>query len=227
MRHDIAVLALTGSHHFAALWPEVEALAGQGVAAMTCVSYMPAVAPPGGAEPLFGTNPFAFAWPRENQNPMVIDMATAAMARGEVAVAAREGHSVPAGTGLDANGEPTTDPAKILNGVILPFGGYKGSSLAMMIELLAGPMVGETFSYETAARDNKDGGPPQGGQFILAMSPQKIGGLNSSAQCELFFNRLLQIEGTRMPGERRYRNRTDTGTRAIDATLISKLRELA
>lgn len=225
-QHGLAVLALTRSHHFAALWPEVETLAEQGLAAMTCVSYMPSVAPAGGAEPLFGTNPFAFAWPRQQATPVVVDMATAAMARGEVAVAARDGHSVPEGTGLDAHGEPTTDPARILDGVLLPFGGYKGSALAMMVELLAGPLVGETFSYQSAERDNGDGGPPQGGQFILALSPEKIAGHNGDAQCEAFFARYLGIDGTRLPGQRRHQNRGDTGPRKINTELVEKLRAM-
>lgn len=226
-KHGLAVLGLHRSHHFAALWPEVEALAEQGLAAMTCVSYMPAVAPTGGAEPLFGTNPFAFAWPRENETPMVIDMATAAMARGEVAVAARDGHEVPLGTGLDSAGQPTTDPKKIMDGVILPFGGYKGSAMAMMVELLAGPMVGEAFSFETKERDNADGGPPQGGQFILAMSPSVIGGGDSSVQCEGFFARLAGMQGVRIPGQRRHTNRLDKGTRDINTELVDKLKAMA
>ena len=169
---SIAMLAITHTHHMAALWPEVEALAEQNLAGFACVSYMPAVAPAGAKQALFGTNPISFAWPRSNNPPMVFDMATASQAMGEVQLAAREGHSVPAGTGLDAKGNPTTDPAAIANGgVLLPFGGYKGSAIAMMVELLAGGLIGESFSYEAKQRDNGDGGPPQGGQFILALNP--------------------------------------------------------
>ena len=61
------------------------------------------------AKPLFGTNPLSFAWPRHDQEPAVFDMATAAMARGEIQVAAREGHSVPEGAGIDKDGNVTTD----------------------------------------------------------------------------------------------------------------------
>jgi len=90
-------------------------------------------------------------------------MATAAMAMSEIQIAAREGHEVPLGTGLSPEGELTTDAAEIAKGVLLPFGGHKGSALSLMIELLSGPMVGETFSFETLERDNGDGGPAQGG----------------------------------------------------------------
>src|SRR5947207_13408972 len=78
----VAVMAVTHAHHFAALWPETEGLAEQGLIGLACVCYMPFVAPHGGNKPLFGTNPISFAWPRPGKDPMVIDMATAAMAQG-------------------------------------------------------------------------------------------------------------------------------------------------
>lgn len=222
----VAVLALTQSHHFAALWPETEAYAELGLVAMTGVSYMPGVAPAGGSSALFGTNPLSFAWPRASGTPVVFDMATAAMAKGEVQVAARDGHSLPPGTGLDASGQASTDPAEVLKGVLLPFGGYKGSALAMMIELLAGPLVGETTSAQTALRDNKDGGPPQGGQFVFVFSPALISGGDSAPASEEFFQQMQAMPGVRLPGERRHRNRLDTGPRQINAELVAKLRGL-
>ena len=93
--NGVAVLAITNSHHMAAMWPETEAIAEQGLVAFACTSYKPAVAPAGAIKPLFGTNPISFAWPRKNKPPVVYDMATASMAMGEVQVAKREGHKVP------------------------------------------------------------------------------------------------------------------------------------
>ena len=108
----VAVMSLTHTYHFAALWPETEALAAEGLIGLACVCYTPLVAPAGGKEPLFGTNPIAFAWPRPGRNPVVVDMAPAAMSVGEVQIAAREGHSVPRGTGLGPDGQPTTDQTR-------------------------------------------------------------------------------------------------------------------
>ncbi|EPJ43750.1 MAG: hypothetical protein OFPII_39720 [Osedax symbiont Rs1] len=220
----VAALSLTHSHHFAALWPETEALAERGVVGFACVSYTPMVAPAGGTEALFGTNPISFAWPRLNQPPLVFDMATAAMAMGEVQIAARDNHSVPLGTGLGPNGELTEDPKEILKGVLLPFGGHKGSAISMMVELMAGPMVGEGFSFEAAASDNGDGGPPQGGEFILAISPQIMGGDNWAEHAEKLFSKLESYEGIRLPGQRRHKMRNDTGPRAVNSELLNKLR---
>jgi delta1-piperideine-2-carboxylate reductase len=222
----VAVMATTHTYHFAALWPEAEALAEQGLIGLACTCYMPFVAPHGGNKPLFGTNPISFAWPRPGRSPLVVDMATAAMALGEVQIAAREGHSVPLGTGLDANGKLTTDPNEILKGMLLPFGGYKGSAIALMVELLAAGAVGERSSFEAAEADNRDGGPPRGGEFMLAISPQLLAGADWAEHCEGFFRRFEAIEGVRLPGARRHQNRLSTGPREINADLVQCIRDL-
>ena len=226
--NGVAVLAITNSHHMAAMWPETEMIAEQGLVAFACTSYKPAVAPAGAKKPLFGTNPISFAWPRPGMTPVVYDMATASMAMGEVQVAKREGHKVPLGTGLSKEGKETTDPAEIADGgVLLPFGGYKGSGIAMMVELLAGALVGDNFSYETAAKDNNDGGPPSGGEFILAMSPDKISEKNWKEHSKNFFEKMKSLEGVRLPGERRHKNRLDKGPRNINEDLVKKIKSLS
>lgn len=223
----VGLLAISHVHHMAALWPEVEALAEANLVGLACTAYMPMVAPAGATSALFGTNPIAFAWPRPGKSPVVYDMATASMAMGEVQVAAREGHDVPPGTGLDKDGAPTTNPAAIADGgVLLPFGGYKGSAIAMMVELLAAGLVGENFSYEAREGDNGDGGPPQGGQFILAMSPEVVAGPGWEDHCDAFFARLTGLEGVRLPGERRHKNRISDAPRAINTPLLEKIRGL-
>ena len=211
----------------AALWPETEAIAEQGLVGFACTSYKPMVAPSGATEALFGTNPISFAWPRLGKNPVVYDMATASMAMGEVMVASREGHSVPLGTGLNKEGKQTEDPSEIVNGgVLLPFGGYKGSAIALMVELLAGALLGEWFSFEAEKYDNNDGGPPKGGEFILAMSPQIIAGDGWENHAEIFFKKMESLKGVRMPGNRRHLNRLDKGPRNINSKLLEKIDSL-
>ena len=222
-----AALSLTGIHHFAALWPETEYLADRGLVGIACTAYMPAVAPAGSKEKLFGTNPISFAWPRPGKSPLCYDMATASMAMGDVQIAARDGKEVPPGTGLDADGQPTTDPAKIAGGgVLLPFGGYKGSAIALMVELLAAGLTGERFSYEASDADNGDGGPPRGGEMVLALSPSVIAGEGWEAHAEGFVDRLRGLAGVRLPGERRHKNRQDQSPRAINLALIEMIRGL-
>ena len=226
--NGVAVLAITNSHHMAAMWFETEMVAEQGLVAFACTSYKPAVAPAGATKSLFGTNPISFAWPRPGKMPVVYDMATASMAMGEVQVAKREGHKVPLGTGLTKDGKETTDPGQIADGgVLLPFGGYKGSGIAMMVELLAGALVGDNFSFETAAKDNNDGGPPSGGEFILAISPEKLSGSGWDKHADEFFNKMKSMEGVRLPGERRHKNRLDKGPRNINEELVNKIKSLS
>jgi delta1-piperideine-2-carboxylate reductase len=222
----VAVMAVSHTHHFAALWPETESIAAHGLIGIACVCYTPLVAPAGGKQALFGTNPISFAWPRPGKDPVVFDMATAAMALGEVQLAARGGHSVPLGTGVDARGQMSTDPNEILKGVLLPFGGYKGSAIALMVELLSAGAIGERFSFEAAEADNKDGGPPRGGEFMLALSPELLAGPGWEAPCEDFFRRFDAIEGARLPGTRRHRNRRSDAARPIDAGLLARIRAL-
>jgi delta1-piperideine-2-carboxylate reductase len=223
----VAVLAITNSHHMAAMWPETEAIAEAGLIGFACTSYKPMVAPAGAKKALFGTNPISFAWPRPGKTPVVYDMATASKAMGEVQVAKREGHKVPLGTGLNKDGKETTDPGEIADGgVLLPFGGYKGSNIAMMVELLAGALLGEWFSFETKEHDNNDGGPPKGGEFILAISPDKIAGTGWDKHSDQFFKKMSSMDGVRLPGERRHKNRLNLEPRKINAELIKKIKNL-
>lgn len=216
-QNGIAALAITRTHHFAALWIETSALAEMGLCAFAFTSYAPFVAPAGGKKPFFGTNPMSFAWPRKDKPPMVFDQASSMMARGEIQIAARDGHEVPPGAGIDPEGNPTTDPNEILKGAQLAFGGYKGASIALMIDLLAGPLIGEVTSYEAGEQDNKDGGPPTGGEFMMALDPKRFGDPdNALDHAERLFARMLEQEGTRLPGDRRYANREKTRTAGIE-----------
>jgi delta1-piperideine-2-carboxylate reductase len=222
-------MALVNVHHFAALWVEVEPIAEAGCCAMAFTTYKPAVVPAGAKQPLFGTNPMCFGWPRGDQPPMVFDQASASMARGEVMIAARDGHDVPLGTGVDADGNLTTEPQKIIDGgALLPFGGHKGSTIAMMIELLVAGLTGMDFSFEAQKNDNNDGGPPNGGEFMLAIDPNRFGDADNWLQhSESFLERLAGMEGAHMPGNRRYANRAKSAAEgiAVSDTLLASCRE--
>jgi len=227
-KHGVGVLTITNTHHFAALWHETESLAEKNLIGIACTAYKPSVAPAGAKKPLFGTNPISFAWPRKNNTPVVYDMATSTMAMGEVQVAARDGHKVPYGTGLNKDGEKTDNPKDIANGgVLLTFGDYKGSAIAMMIELLAAGLVGDLFSFEAAKEDNNDGGPARGGEFIMALSPQLIAGDNWNEHSEKFFQQMKDLDGVRLPGERRHNNRLNKGSRSINEELVEKIKSLS
>src|SRR5690606_23167125 len=111
------------------LWPVVETIAEHGLVALSMNPSHAYVAPFGGNAGLLGTNPLAFAWPRKNQPPYVFDFATSAAARADIALYKQENRQLPEGWGLDESGKPSTDPASVLAGAMLPFGGHKGSAL--------------------------------------------------------------------------------------------------
>ena len=214
--NGMAACAIRRTHHYAALWPETEALAEQGLAAMAFVNAPPYVAPAGGTKPFFGTNPMAFAWPRPDGPPMVWDQASSLTARGELQIMKRDGHTAPDGAGLDRDGRPTNDPAEILEGAQLPFGGYKGGAIALMVDLMCGPLLGEVTSMEAGEQDNKDGGPATGGELILAFDPARFGGTDSLDRSERLFAGMLGQEGVRLPGSRRQAARMRTPTEGVE-----------
>ncbi len=104
------------------------------------------VAPWGGRTPLLGTNPIAYAFPAGKQLPIIPDQASCVVARGKVQLALAKGQSIPSGWAMDIDGVETTDPQAALSGTILPFGGYKGSGVAVTVEILTGILGGGTFS---------------------------------------------------------------------------------
>ena len=223
----IAAMRLYNSFHFAALWPEVEYLAEQNLVGLACTCFKPSVAPAGATQAFFGTNPLAFAWPRADDTPIVFDMATSRLAKGDVMLAARDGHDLPDGTGLGPDGMPSNDPNEVLKGVLLPFGGYKGSAISMMVELLSSALTGDQFSYEAATQDNNDGGPARGGELMIAISPELMVGDGWADHSGRFFETMSSLEGVRMPGARRHTNRKDDSPRQINSALIETIASLS
>lgn len=208
-RSGIAALGLNNCVHFAALWPEVEALARDGFVAFAFTPSHAWVTPAGGTKPLFGTNPIAFGWPRPGPYPFVFDFATSAVARGEIELHRRSGKPIPLGWGLDPAGRPTTDAAEAMAGSMLTFGGHKGSALAMMVELIAGPLIGDMTSAESLAADDGTKSSPQGGELILAIDPAGFLGAAAAEhllRAEQLFDGIT-AQGARLPSQRRYEAR--------------------
>ena len=133
------------SHHFGAAGQfAVRALEHDMIGiAMTVAS--PRLAPSGGRTPLFGNNPIAYAVPTDLDFPLLFDAAMGALAAGKLELAAASGTPIPAGLARDAQGQPTTDAALALKGMIEPIGDYKGYGLTLLIELLAGLLAGSPY----------------------------------------------------------------------------------
>ena len=202
----LAALVIRDCLHFSALWHEVEALAQEGLAALSmCPSYS-FVAPAGGKQGLLGTNPIAFGYPRAGEHPYVFDFATSMAARGEIELLRRAGKPIPEGWAVDKDGTPTTDAEAALEGAMLPFGAHKGSAISTMVELLAGAMLGEFMSKEALEFMGSGGLLPRHGALIVALDPQVFSarsGRDPIAEGEKLFA-AIGDQGARLPSQRRF-----------------------
>lgn len=210
----VAVLSMAGALHFSSLWWEAEAVAREGLVALVFVNSLAFVAPHGATRRLYGTNPMAFAWPRVGSNaPLVWDQASSVMARGDITLAMLEGREIPLGSAIDADGNPTIDPAQGLEGAQCTFGGAKGSNIALMVELLAAGLTGGTLSVDTPVPPEggyPGGAPTANGQLIIAIDPAKFPG--GAAHAERVFDCILAEadKGARLPSARRFKARERT-----------------
>ncbi|MFZ4451255.1 Ldh family oxidoreductase [Salibacterium aidingense] len=126
------------------------------------------IAPWGGSRAYFGTNPLAFGFPHRRGSPIIIDMSSSVVARGNILVAEKEGKNLPDGWALDKNGAPTNHPEEALAGSLLPLGGAKGYAMAMAVEMIAGVLTGAAFGSHVNSIF-QSGNPPAnvGHGFIL------------------------------------------------------------
>ncbi len=228
--NGIAVLSVRKAHHFSAVWPDIEPFARAGFLARALVNSMARVVPHGGHRKLYGTNPLGFAVPRAGRDPLVFDQSSSVMANGDVQIARREGRQLPPGTGVDSDGKPTTDPNAVLEGgALLPFGGYKGSSIAMMIEIMGAALAGSDYSFEIDWSDYPGAATPHGGQTYILIDPNR-GAVSSFAErIEVLIEAIHDAGQTRLPSDRRYANRRDAMANGIplDEAVLAEIRRLA
>ncbi|MCB2190763.1 MAG: Ldh family oxidoreductase [Deltaproteobacteria bacterium] len=199
----IAAAAVHHSHHCGMAGYHVEALARRGMVGMLFANTPQAIAPWGGNQGLFGTNPIAFCVPREGHAPMVIDLSLSKVARGKIMFAKQEGQAIPEGWALDSQGEPTTDPKAALGGTMLPMGDAKGAALVLMVEILAAALTGANFGFEASSFFEAGGEPPSVGQLLIALAPGPLSGDHFAKRLETLLEAILAQPGTRLPGDRR------------------------
>lgn len=209
----IVAVGIRRSHHFGVAGHHVEDAARRGLMALAFSNTPAAIAPWGGSKALYGTNPIAFACPREGgRPPLVIDLSVSTVARGKVVLAAKDGRPIPDDWALDAEGRATTDPAVALEGSMAPLGGRnagaKGAALGLMVELLCGALTGSNFGYQGSSFFEPTGAPPAVGHLILVMDPMAFGGgAGTVARAEEMFAEILAQPGTRLPGDGRLARR--------------------
>lgn len=207
--NGIAVASIYRSHHFGQAGAHAERLATLGLVAIIVGNTPKAMAFAGGRKPMMGTNPIAFGAPfaddgAPDKEPLVIDLALSVAARGKIVAAQKAGQSIPAGWAVDREGHPTTDPAAALAGTLSPIGGTKGAALALMVEVLAAALTGSSFGWEASSMFDDRDGPPNMGQFIIALDPQRLSRGTFAARMQALFEASAGESGTRLPGTRRF-----------------------
>jgi (2R)-3-sulfolactate dehydrogenase (NADP+) len=226
----IAAAGFVRSHHAGVLGWHMERLADHGLIAIAFANTPQAMTAWGGAKPLFGTNPIAFAAPRASGAPLVIDLALSLVARGKIQTAAQKGEPIPSDWAFDATGAPTTDAAAAMAGTLAPMGGAKGAALALMVELLAAALTGAKFANEATSFFDGDGTPPGVGQLFLAISPDAFAGRQRVLErIETLAGAIENDGGARLPGTRRLANRAKAAQNgiAVDAATMQTLQRLA
>ncbi|MDA4845602.1 Ldh family oxidoreductase [Hoeflea poritis] len=219
----IAALAVRNSYNCGVLGYHTGRLAQAGLVGIGFTNAPASIAPSGGSRPVVGTNPFSIAAPGENGEPVIhIDQSASAIARSEVMKHAREEKPIPVGWALDADGNPTTDPAVGLKGSMAPSGGYKGVGVALLVEIMAAALSGATLGIHASPFSGTSGGPPKTGQFFIAIDPEASAGEGFAQRIADLAAAIRDQENAHLPGDGRRTKRADAeknGVRVSTATL--------
>jgi LDH2 family malate/lactate/ureidoglycolate dehydrogenase len=157
-----------GSNHFGPVLPYAFLAAQQGFASFIASNATTTIAPWGGKDTRVGNNPMGIGMPNPGGDPIILDIALSVAARAKIRKLLQQGLPMPEGWAADADGKPTTDPKKGLDGFLLPVGGHKGYGLAVMVDLLAGLLSGAAYLTHVQAWDkNPEAAQNLGHVFIL------------------------------------------------------------
>jgi LDH2 family malate/lactate/ureidoglycolate dehydrogenase len=185
--HGAGVVTLRRAGHTGRLADYMEMAAEQGLIGMGAVSVGSATTTLyGGMKPIIGTNPMAFGIPARGGRSIILDFATASMSMGEIQKRVAKKQAIPEGMLLDAEGKPTNDFRKFRGpprGVFLPFGGYKGSGVALLTEILGGLLSGNGPGRDWWEK----GGHGINGVFLQALAVEEFQELNE------FYDRIDEL----------------------------------
>jgi uncharacterized oxidoreductase len=211
--HGTCVMALANSHHLGRIGHFAEIAVAQGLVSLHFVNVLsrPIVAPWGGGDGRFGTNPCCIGIPLAGRQPFVLDFATSRVAQGKMRVAHNERKRAEPGLLIDEEGRPTTDPGVVVVqqpkggfGALMPFGEHKGYGLALACELLGGALTGSGTWHRPpdAARAVLNG------MLTIVIDPNKLGTQAAFEQEAAAFMEWLRqsppapgTEGVRIAGE--------------------------
>ena len=174
-QHGSCIIALANSHHLGRIGAWAEMAVADGLVSVHFVNVIsPAVAPWGGTDARFGTNPFAVGIPVPGRDPIVLDMATSVVAQGKARVAYNKGETLAPGQLLDDRGRPTIEPRYAViepRGALRTFGEHKGFGLALVCELLGGALAGGLALHQPASGTQR----VINGMLTILIDPARLG----------------------------------------------------
>lgn len=173
-------------------------LAADGLVAIAATNGPALLAGAGATQPVYSTNPLAFAAPLADGRFVLMDQSSSATAFVKVREAAARGEPIPGDWALDQDGRPTTDPFAAMQGALLAFGGTRGANIALMVEILAAGLTGANWSLDAPDFQAGDASPGAG-LFVLALSPQLLAD-DFTARLEAQVERLSRDYGVHVPG---------------------------
>lgn len=166
----IGMVSVKHSNHFGMSAWIVRQAAEAGMMSLVFTNSSPALPVWGGREKLMGVSPIACGAPGGEERPFILDMAPSVAARGKIYKALRRGEKIPDDWALDGEGRRTDDPARALEGVMLPMGGPKGSALAIMMDVFSGVLSGSAFAGGVTGPYDMSK-PGDVGHFLVAIKP--------------------------------------------------------
>ncbi|KAI9369867.1 Malate/L-lactate dehydrogenase [Aspergillus egyptiacus] len=168
--YGLGLVSVKNSNHFGMSAWLVQQAIDAGMMSMVFTNSSPALPVWGGKSKLMGVSPIACGAPAGNERPFILDMAPSVAARGKIYKALRRGEKIPTDWALDGEGNMTDDPAKALEGVMLPMGGPKGSALAIMMDVFSGVFSGSSFAGNVTGPYDPSK-PADVGHFLMAIKP--------------------------------------------------------
>jgi (2R)-3-sulfolactate dehydrogenase (NADP+) len=195
--HGIALLAVRRSYTCGELGYLTMRFAHHGLVAFASANAPALMALPPATTAIVGTNPFAASIPRPDDAPVTIDQASSRTAYVNLREAAQTGRAIPNDWALGPDGAETTDPVAGMAGALLPFGGYKGANVALVIELLAG-MAGGNWSLEAPPFDRGDQ-PPRVALTLVAID-MEVFGVEQRQRVGDYLDQLHRTHEVHLPG---------------------------
>lgn len=230
-RSGIGFAGIRNSAHVGVLGIHLLKVAEAGMVGVAFTNSPAAIPAWGGRKALFGTDPVAFAFPRQGAEPIVVDLALTTVTRGKIMVAMQKGEKIPEGWALDRHGKPTTDPKEAIEqGSLFPIGGTKGAMLALAFELVCAALTGAAIGPEADSFFSEQGNKPRIGQAFLAIDPGALAGMDKYFErIETVVRTMLADEGVRLPGAKRFASEKKLRAEGIEIAdeLLAKIEKLA